>query len=112
MQPVRAGWKYGGNAIVPAGSSIDILQDERTVAQQRLGPRPLVRSGDARPQVSPRLAAFRWIAPRLRKHATPAQHSAARTQSLGRPLQLVPADPTAQLREDLRSRPQLDGDRR
>src|SRR5215813_10915068 len=32
MQPVRARWKHGGNAIAPAGPGFSIFQDERAVA--------------------------------------------------------------------------------
>lgn len=111
MQPVRARWKHGGNAVAPAGPGLGIFQDERAVAQQRFDSCPFVRSCDAWPQVPSRFAASGLTAPRLCKHDTSTQYPAACTPSLSDSLQFKTADAIAQFGEHLRSGPQLGGDR-
>src|SRR3569833_3554250 len=110
MQPVRALWKHGGDASAPAGTSLGILQDEGAVAHQRLDSCPWAPGRDARPQVLPRFAAPRLIAPGLRKYGAPTQHPAACTLSLSGALLLDTMHAVAELGEHLRGGAELTRD--
>jgi hypothetical protein len=82
-------------------------QHKRTIALQRLEPRPRVAGGNAGSQAAARLAAHWLVAPRLCEHRSATQDSTTRAHSFGRALDLDGAYPIMQLREHLGRRPKL-----
>jgi hypothetical protein len=68
LEPVRPERKRHRRALSPSLPGAGVVPGERTIAEQRLDPRPLVGCRDPRSQVLPRLTARRPFTPRLREH--------------------------------------------
>jgi hypothetical protein len=74
--------EHGWDAVLPARTGVGVRLCKGAIAQQRLDPRPPASRGDLRPQVPPRLARRRTLAPRLREHRPSTQDAAAGPLSL------------------------------
>jgi hypothetical protein len=70
----RCPGEHRGNAVSRSLAGAGVLHDKRTIAQQRLDPRPLASRRDLGPEVPPGLHTRRVFAPRLRQHGASPQH--------------------------------------